>query len=337
MRKLLQLLLRRPIIWINERLAGAPQKKGVFDSLNQLYEERRDENNKRLLVASIDLQEGKYIVFSDQHKGNASWADDFHNCCKNYISALQYYHTQGFTFINLGDSEELWKFTATEILQAQAASFITEASFQPNRYIKVFGNHDIIWKNKLDVSMLLNKYFTLPLPVYEGVLLRSEGENKKLDILLTHGHQGDKMSDNNAFSTWLVAHIWVPLQRYLRINPNSPSHDYALRNRHNQMMYQWSSEQKDLLLVTGHTHQPVFASGKYYNHPSNDIATGKPKDQLQPSYFNTGCCCLNDGDITGIEITDGMIRLIKWFGEEGEPQRKVLEEKELLQIIPELS
>ena len=24
--------------------------------------------------------------------------------------------------------------------------------------------------------------------------------------------------------------------------------------------------------------------------------------KLLPSYFNTGCCCNNDGDITGIEI-----------------------------------
>jgi hypothetical protein len=47
---------------------------------------------------------------------------------------------------------------------------------------------------------------------------------------------------------------------------------------------------------------------------------------LKPSYFNTGCCCFNDGDITGIEISDGHIRLIKWYDEEQLPLKKVLEE-----------
>lgn len=31
-----------------------------------------------------------------------------------------------------------------------------------------------------------------------------------------------------------------------------------------------------------------------------------------PSYFNTGCCRFEDGDITGIELAEGEIRLIKW-------------------------
>jgi hypothetical protein len=37
-----------------------------------------------------------------------------------------------------------------------------------------------------------------------------------------------------------------------------------------------------------------------------------------PLYFNSGCCCFVDGDITGIEIGDGDIRLIKWKEEGGE-------------------
>ena len=122
------------------------------------------------------------------------------------------------------------------------------------------------------------------------------------------------MSDNNGFSTWLVSHIWRPLQRYLDINVNTPSKDYVLRDRHNIMMYEWSRDNKNLLLVTGHTHKPVFASGLYSDHPNNTIpgqkvtATGEQK-KLKPSYFNSGCCCYND-DITGIgEIGAGKISL----------------------------
>jgi len=102
-------------------------------------------------------------------------------------------------------------------------------------------------------------------------------------------------------------------------------------------MYEWSSMQKDLLLITGHTHNPVFASGKYFDHPSNDIPTGKPSDSLKPSYFNTGCCCFSDGDITGIEIADGWIRLVKWYDEGNLSKRKILEEIEFEKLLKDLN
>ncbi|MBL0145720.1 MAG: hypothetical protein IPP48_08140 [Chitinophagaceae bacterium] len=96
-------------------------------------------------------------------------------------------------------------------------------------------------------------------------------------------------------------------------------------------MYDWSNSKKNLLLITGHTHKPVFASGKYSNHPSNKI--NNIEDVLKPTYFNSGCCCFSDGDITGIEITEGYIRLVKWYDEERICKRMVLEEKKLEDIM----
>ena len=284
-------------------------------------------------VLETDFRTSRFIIFSDQHKGIKSFADDFNICEKNYITALKYYNSHQYTFINLGDSEELWKFKAQQIIPTNKEAFEAEAAFQPGRYYKTFGNHDIIWKNKIDVDMLLKNVFQLPLPVYEGIILKSIETNKP-DIFLTHGHQGDLMSDNNALSTWIVAHIWMPLQRYLRINVNSPSNDHSLRNKHNKMMYDWSSRRQNLILVTGHTHKPVFASGKYFKDPS--IAISEPAGKIKPSYFNTGCCCYNDGDITGIEIEGDCIRLIKWFTEEIKPERMVLEETTLSKLAEEL-
>jgi len=318
-------------------LAASPKKEVVNKSLTNLFDCIKKKRSNRIKLINTDLLDAKYIIFSDQHKGNGSWADDFRVCEKNYIAALDHYNKGSFSFINLGDSEELWKFTAQQIIPANKDCFVAEAAFQPRRYYKTFGNHDLIWKNKLDVSFLLKNIFQMPLPVYEGIVLRNKSNDYKLDIFLTHGHQGDLMSDNNAFSTWIVAHIWMPLQRYLRININSPSKDFSLRNTHNIMMYEWSSMQKDLLLITGHTHNPVFASGKYFDHPSNDIPTGKPPDSLKPSYFNTGCCCFSDGDITGIEIADGWIRLVKWYDEGNLSKRKILEEIEFEKLLKDLN
>jgi len=317
-------------------LSASPKKEAVERSLSDLFNRSKKSKPRHIKVIDIDLNSSRFIIFSDQHKGNRSGADDFAACEKNYIAALQFYNSHQYNFINLGDSEELWKFTAQQIIPANKDCFAAEAAFQPDRYYKTFGNHDIIWKNKLDVSFLLKNSFKMPLPVYEGIVLRNRTGNDKLDIFLTHGHQGDLMSDNNILSTWIVAHIWMPLQRYLRININSPSKNFSLRNKHNIMMYEWSSRQPGLLLITGHTHNPVFASGRYFDHPSNEIPTGEPAASLKPGYFNTGCCCFSDGDITGIEIADGHIRLVKWFGEGFGSKRMTLEEIGFAKLLEDL-
>ncbi len=335
MRRILQYLLKRPLTWMANYLAASPKKEIVINSLTALYETSKEISNPRIKVIETNLQKERFIIFSDQHKGNRSWADDFGICEKNYVAALTQYNLLKFTFINLGDSEELWKFKIQDIIPANTEAFKAESAYQPGRYLKTFGNHDLLWKNRLDVELNLSKIFTMPLHVYEGVVLRDR--RLGFDIFLTHGHQGDMLSDNNAISTWIVAHIWMPMQRYLRINVNSPSSDFSLRNKHNRMMYEWSSSRKNLLLVTGHTHQPIFAAGKYFKHPSNMISHSTDESQVVPNYFNTGCCCFNDGDITGIEIEDGKIRLIKWFNEEVGSEKKILEEISIEQLLKDIN
>jgi UDP-2,3-diacylglucosamine pyrophosphatase LpxH len=332
MRKLLQYLFKKPLTWAANKFSGAPQKEAVFTSLDKLYKSSHQKKNKKTFALSFNTVTDSFIIFSDQHKGNKDRADDFANSEANYIAALQHYQQQSFTFISLGDSEEIWKYKPEEVIPKNEEAFKAEASFQKdNKYYRTFGNHDIIWKNKWDVERLLKPYFKIPMPVVEGVVLKTSIDNHVLSIFCTHGHQGDKLSDNNAISTWLVAHIWAPIQRYLQINVNTPSKDDTLRNKHNKLMYEWSSKQKNLLLITGHTHKPVFASGKYSNHPSNKI--NGIEHLLKPTYFNTGCCCFNDGDITGIEIDKGFIRLVKWYDEGNATKRMILEERSLEDIL----
>jgi hypothetical protein len=129
-------------------------------------------------------------------------------------------------------------------------------------------------------------------------------------------------------------------------------------------MYQWSVKRKNILLITGHTHQPVFKSfthiEKLYdeleiakkskdetaiNELKKQITSRESKGDKIPdftgyldTYFNSGCCCFDDGDITGIELEDGCIRLIKWqYGIHKKSERIVLEESKLedLKLSPE--
>jgi hypothetical protein len=168
---------------------------------------------------------------------------------------------------------------------------------------------------------------------------------------------------SNPFSKWVVAAIWTPIQRFLEVSINTTSDSFDLVDRHNIMMYEWSATQKNLLFISGHTHKPVFASLDHIDRltkqlekaiAAHDEAAAKViaeeiekrkleyagkkfvKTMAHPSYFNSGCCCFSDGDITGIEIADGFIRLIKWETTDEGSIRKVLEESPLYYIFDSL-
>ena len=252
-----------------------------------------------------------------------------------------------------------------------------------DKFFKVFGNHDLYWDNSPIAAQQVKAIYGKKLRVFEGIILEKDNkeehvQDKKasnpfsflkeksdvvdevlpmahcpLTIFLTHGHQGDASSDGNWFSKFFVANIWAPLQSYLRINFNTPAYDEDLKTAHNLMMYEWSAKYKSLVLITGHTHQPVFESlthpEKLYKQLGDAIKANRadevkkieeeikkrgrdykttPTQYLttKPSYFNSGCCCYRDGDITGIEITYEKIALVKWNVNK---QRVVLDETTL--------
>ena len=58
-----------------------------------------------------------------------------------------------------------------------------------------------------------------------------------------------------------------------------------------------------------------------------------PKKMPLPCYFNTGCCSYGDGDVTGIEISGGMIRLVRWLDDEAAPKAKQLAEEPLRDVL----
>jgi predicted phosphodiesterase len=291
-------------------------------------------------------------------------ADDFRNAEPNYLAALQYYYANDFSFVNLGDSEELWENSPKAVIEKNRISLLEEAKFQvANRYHRIYGNHDLEWKYAIQQTLFLKPIFGDKLSVCEGLVLQTVYKNKAFSIFLTHGHQGDRKSDGNAFSTWVVAAIWTPIQRFLEISIDTISDSFELVDKHNIMMYEWSATQKDIIFISGHTHKPVFASLDHIDRLAKQLERARSvhdADQVQylekelgmrkaeyggkkivrtmarPTYFNSGCCCFNDGDITGIEIADGFIRLIKWEMVEKESKRKVLEESPLFYLFDQL-
>jgi hypothetical protein len=64
-----------------------------------------------------------------------------------------------------------------------------------------------------------------------------------------------------------------------------------------------------------------------------ELRAFQPGEDPRPCYFNTGCCAFEDGDITGIELADGEIRLVRWPDDDNRPMRKVLQAESLENIF----
>ncbi|MBS1598300.1 MAG: metallophosphoesterase [Bacteroidetes bacterium] len=366
LKKILKAILTRPVTWLANRVSSAPKKDRVMKALSELYQKTITSPGKKGLLIPFDPQKQSLIIFSDEHKGTRNGADNFAVCEKNYMTALDYYNEKNFYFINMGDCEELWENTIFGLMKHNKDVFAKEKLFiERKAYCKIFGNHDLFWDNDPLASVYLRKIYGEAVKIYTGVVLRTPSKDGgHADIFCTHGHQGDAQSDGNAFSKWFVSYVWGPLQIFLEINTNTPATNDNDKTLHNLYMYEWSAEQKNVILITGHTHQPVFCSlthleRLYLNleeaHAKNDqdaiakIESEIPRRRreydfvnnsfrnMKASYFNSGCCCFDDGTITGIEISEGNIRLIKWSTVNGQPTRIVAEESVFNDVVERIA
>jgi UDP-2,3-diacylglucosamine pyrophosphatase LpxH len=225
-------------------------------------------------------------------------------------------YDKGFTYIEIGDGDELWKNkTFEEIRKAHDHIFWKLSKFhQKNRLYSIWGNHNRRWKRQTNVEKYLYNYEeetgeepgTKPtltplfkgIKVREGLVLRHSETNKR--IFLTHGHRGDWLNDQIWWvGKFVVRNIWKVLQATGFKDPTSPAKNNTKRQKLEKAMAEWikgkngNTEKQDLLIV-GHTHRP-------YQPLTNETP-----------YFNTGSC-LHPRCITGIEIEKGEITLIKWY------------------------
>jgi hypothetical protein len=191
------------------------------------------------------------------------------------------------------------------------------------------------------------------------------------ELFFVHGHQGTDDSERYKWLSRLVVRkIWRPLQRRLRIASTTPATDWDLREQHDEAMFAWArSAPTRPVVIAGHTHRPVFGVGRRepvvsqpleeleraFEDARRDGATAERLAQLRaeiefgyaearrydrppipvvpPCYFNTGCCSFGDGDVTGLEIAGGQIRLVRWPNDAGEPAPKVLVTEELRTVL----
>ena len=248
-------------------------------------------------------QHSKFIFFSDVHRGDNSLSDEFAHNQNIYKHALQYYYNNGYTYVEVGDGDELWEQSKYHVIRyAHSDVFMTLRAFhQDHRFIMLYGNHNIILKNPLYVQKNLYYFYDeyeeteselfKDIQIYEGLVLKNSTLN--VELFAVHGHQGDFINDKAWPVTRLMSrYFW----RFFHIvgfqNPASPAKNEHKRHKI-EVNYSKFIKLHNKVLIVGHTHRPKF-----------------PKPDEVP-YFNTGCC-IHPRNITGIEIYDNKIALVEW-------------------------
>lgn len=254
------------------------------------------------LVIPID-NDSRFIIFSDCHRGQGNSADNFLSNQTIYNAALDYYYKNKYTYIEIGDGDELWENRdINDIIEAHTDTFLLLSKFyKENRLYMIYGNHDMVKKNK---SFCKNKFCNYydkkqsskhslfpDIIIREGLLLKNQQNGGELFLL--HGHQGDLINDTLwPLGRWMVRYLWRPLESIGFQAPASTARSHKKRIKIELSLAEYAKE-RNSILIAGHTHRAVFS---------------EPGDSL---YFNDGSC-ISSGSITGIEILNGSISLIKW-------------------------
>ena len=243
---------------------------------------------KALHISAIDYP--KIVLMSDCHRGTGTWADSFLANRPVYTAALKYYVQKGYTYIELGDGDELWgNRRFKDIYRAHKEVFqIFRLLAEENRIFLLYGNHDREKeKNKLELPG-----GPFPIPFHQSIIVSCSDSPA---LYLFHGHQGDFLNDRHwKLTRSLVRHIWKPLELRGIKDPTSAAKNYT-KVREIEENFITFSRENHCILAAGHTHKPTLM------HTESGM------------YINTGSC-VHPGAITAVELDMDRKKaaLVKW-------------------------
>lgn len=189
------------------------------------------ERSKRLIIDDNT----KIFIMSDCHRGEGNNHDNFTKNQNIFKAALQYYYDKGFTYIELGDGDEMWEIKDYEnIIDIHIDSFKQIKKFNDSgKLIMIYGNHDIVKKSPTILKKYFYKYYDKEkkqnaellknLTVQESLILNY----KNHDIFLIHGHQVDFLNSTLwRFSRFLVKNLWKPAENIGIKDPTSAAKNH---------------------------------------------------------------------------------------------------------------
>ena len=244
----------------------------------------------------------RYVLISDCHRGSGNSNDNFLKNQNLYFTALKHYYECGFTYIELGDGDELWENRKmSQIIEIHNNVFwLLSLFYKADRLYMIYGNHDMEKKRPGYGDTVCSSYFCTDsqcqkplfpgLTFYEGLILQNTSQN--FQLFLTHGHQADFLNSTCwQLSRFLVRYLWKPLEHFGVLDPTSAAKNYRRKDKTEQKLSHYAKTH-NRPLITGHTHRPRLDSEDLY-------------------YINTGSC-VHPRCITCIEIVCGSIFLVKW-------------------------
>jgi hypothetical protein len=342
----------------NHEAAGGPTVPPLDPKYLEQISKGLDRAFKEADEETADVDELRLAIFSDHHKGAQNKADDFRRCEFAYAAALGYYLESGYRLCILGDAEELWEESPADVIEGYKEVLRLERKFrEAGRYERFWGNHDDEWTRSGQLRKLHEVLSQGPMREALKIRIR-RAEGSDCTVFLVHGHQGTTESDKWGWlSKPVVRLVWRQVQRMTGWSATTPASDHRLRGTHDRAMHEWARRRgPGLILIAGHTHRPVFARSMPDPPPARSVeelerlhkeagrngdgaAVAALRAELEysrtlarrpdpvavadlPCYFNTGCCSFPDGDITGLEIADGELRLVRWPVNLGELRAK---------------
>jgi UDP-2,3-diacylglucosamine pyrophosphatase LpxH len=241
----------------------------------------------------------RFVFLSDCHRGDGSRADAFTQNEELFLAALAHYQHRGYTYVEVGDGDDLWMNRSIEQVRAahpRVFEMLHDLNAQGRLHL-IVGNHETGGPNADRKDGLR---------VHEGLVLEHIHTHQRLFVV--HGHQQDLPNAAlGGLTRAMVRALWAPLSRspighWLRPTgtgePPAGGLGVAIkwicaqRRQVGEGLAAWAQSRR-ITTICAHTHRPECA--RYGHMP----------------YFNTGSC-VAPGYITGLELERGVLSLVKW-------------------------
>ncbi|MDE6963488.1 MAG: serine/threonine protein phosphatase, partial [Lachnospiraceae bacterium] len=108
------------------------------------YDSRLSRAFQNAPVLPLNMR-SRYVLISDCHRGSGNSNDNFLKNQNLYFTALKHYYECGFTYIELGDGDELWENRKmSQIIEIHNNVFwLLSLFFKAGRLYMMYGNHDM--------------------------------------------------------------------------------------------------------------------------------------------------------------------------------------------------
>ena len=220
----------------------------------------------------------RVVLMSDCHRGVGNWGDNFQLNQNLFYAALQYYNRRNYTYIELGDGDELWENRSLhDIVLAHDNQFSLMGTMTARSYARNTLRDIATRKSGCAACFPICRYTS------RSALRTAQAAWNCFWCM-------DIRAISGTIRCGSSPGFWCELAGCN--DPTSAAKNYRRKEKTERRLSAWADGRRQFL-VAGHTHRPSFPRpGEGY-------------------YFNDGSC-VHPRSITALELECGEISLVKW-------------------------